>query len=200
MTVVDSDPTLQRAPWAKQRILDTANELFYDDGIRVVGIDRLISVSSVTKATFYKHYGSKDTLILKYIRSRHETMRQELTATIDNTENPEQALRNIVDELAARISQPGFRGCAFLNAAAEFPDPQHPVRAVVTAHREWYTDVLSNLLGDMGHPMPGDAADEFLLAIDGAQSGGYAGDPVAATTSLQRAVNRILGGASLKAA
>ena len=194
MTVVDSDPTLQRAPWAKQRILDTANELFYDDGIRVVGIDRLISVSSVTKATFYKHYGSKDTLILKYILARHEAMRVELTRIIDETDGPEAALRGIVAEITGRISQPGFRGCAFLNAAAEFPDPAHPVREVVTTHREWYTDVVANLLGDLGHPMPGDAADEFLLAIDGAQAGGYAGDPIAATTSLQRAVDRILAG------
>jgi len=196
VTVVDSDPTLQRAPWAKQRILDTANELFYDDGIRVVGIDRLISVSSVTKATFYKHYGSKDTLILKYILARHEAMRVEISEIIDSTDGPEAALRGIVAEIAGRIAQPGFRGCAFLNAAAEFPDPQHPVREVVTTHRDWYTEVVAGLLSDLGHPMPGDAADEFLLAIDGAQAGGYAGDPVAATTSLQRAVERILSGAN----
>ncbi|MGV8884008.1 MAG: TetR/AcrR family transcriptional regulator [Microbacteriaceae bacterium] len=192
MTVVDSDPTLQRAPWAKQRILDTANELFYNEGIRVVGIDRLISVSSVTKATFYKHYGSKDTLILKYIRARHEAMRIELTKTIDGTPDPEAALRTIVAEIAGRIVQPGFRGCAFLHAAAEFPDPMHPVRQVVSTHREWYTDVIANLFSELGHPIPGDAADEYLLAIDGAQAGGYAGDPIAATTSLQRAVDRIL--------
>ena len=196
MTVVDSDPTLQRAPWAKQRILDTANELFYDDGIRVVGIDRLISVSSVTKATVYKHYGSKDTLILKYILARHEAMRVEISEIIDGTDGPEAALRGIVAEIAGRIAQPGFRGCAFLNAAAEFPDPQHPVREVVTTHRDWYTEVVAGLLNDLGHPMPGDAADEFLLAIDGAQAGGYAGDPIAATTSLQRAVERILSGAN----
>jgi len=195
VTVVDSDPTLQRAPWAKQRILDTANELFYDDGIRVVGIDRLISVSSVTKATFYKHYGSKDTLILKYIVARHEAMRVEIGTIIDEADGPEAALRGIVAEIAGRISQPGFRGCAFLNAAAEFPDPKHPVREVVTNHREWYTEVVAGLLNELGHPMPGDAADEFLLAIDGAQAGGYAGDPIAATTSLQRAVERILADA-----
>lgn len=192
MTVVDHEQTVQRTPWAKQRILDTANELFYNDGIRVVGIDRLISVSSVTKATFYKHYGSKDTLILKYIRGRHEAMRLDLTRIIDESGSANDALRLIVAELSARILTPGFRGCAFLNAAAEFPDPQHPVRAVVTTHREWYTDVLANLLGDIGHPMPGDAADEILLAIDGAQAGGYAGDPIAATTSLQRVIDRLL--------
>ena len=192
MTMVEQDPTVQRAPWAKQRILDTANELFYGDGIRVVGIDRLISVSSVTKATFYKHYGSKDALILRYIRGRHEAMREEISALVEETADAEAALRSIVADLVAKIPQPGFRGCAFLNAAAEFPDPLHPVREVVTGHREWYTDVVAGLLGRIGHPMPGDGADEFLLAVDGAQVGGYAGDPIAATTSLQRAVDRIL--------
>jgi len=186
------DPSVQRAPWAKQRILDTANELFYGEGIRVVGIDRLISVSSVTKATFYKHYGSKDALILRYIRGRHEAMRAEITEVVDEAADAESALRHIVSSLVASIPLPGFRGCAFLNAAAEFPDPQHPVRDVVTSHREWYTDVIAGLLSRMGHPMPGDGADEFLLAVDGAQVGGYAGDPIAATTSLQRAVDRIL--------
>lgn len=193
MTMVEQDPTVQRAPWAKQRILDTANELFYGDGIRVVGIDRLISVSSVTKATFYKHYGSKDALILRYIRGRHEAMREEISTLVEETPDAEAALREIVADLVAKIPAPGFRGCAFLNAAAEFPDPVHPVREVVTTHREWYTDVVAGLLSRIGHPMPGDGADEFLLAVDGAQVGGYAGDPIAATTSLQRAVDRILG-------
>ena len=191
--MVEQDPTVQRAPWAKQRILDTANELFYGDGIRVVGIDRLISVSSVTKATFYKHYGSKDALILRYIRGRHEAMREEISTLVEETPDAEAALREIVADLVAKIPAPGFRGCAFLNAAAEFPDPVHPVREVVTTHREWYTDVVAGLLSRIGHPMPGDGADEFLLAVDGAQVGGYAGDPIAATTSLQRAVDRILG-------
>ena len=191
MTMVDADTTLQRAPWAKQRILDTANELFYGEGIRVVGIDRLISVSSVTKATFYKHYGSKDALILRYVAGRHEAMRDELSELIDEASDAETALRTIIAVLVAKIPQPGFRGCAFLNAAAEFPDPLHPVREVVSNHRDWYTGVMSELLARMGHPMPGDGADEFVLAVDGAQAGGYAGDPIAATTSLQRAVERI---------
>jgi AcrR family transcriptional regulator len=198
VTMVEQDPTVQRAPWAKQRILDTANELFYGDGIRVVGIDRLISVSSVTKATFYKHYGSKDALILRYIRGRHEAMREEISTLVEETPDAEVALRAIVADLVAKIPAPGFRGCAFLNAAAEFPDPMHPVREVVTTHREWYTDVVAGLLSRIGHPMPGDGADEFLLAVDGAQVGGYAGDPIAATTSLQRAVDRILSAVPAK--
>jgi hypothetical protein len=92
----------------------------------------------------------------------------------------------------AKIEGPGFRGCAFLNAAAEFPEPRHPVRVLVTSHRDWYTETVSELFRQAEHPLPGDAADDFVLASDGAMSGGYAGDPVAATAALQRTGDSII--------
>lgn len=183
----------QRAPWAKNRILETANELFYGDGIRTVGVDRLISESSVTKATFYKHYGSKDRLIVQYVRYRDKSMRERVESVIGENPTPASALRELMEQVSTDISSPGFRGCAFLNAATEYPDASHPVRVVVSEHRDWYTDVLATLLADMGHPLPGNAADELMLASDGAKGGGYAGDPVAATTALGRVVERVLG-------
>ena len=192
MTVADAPTAPQRAPWAKNRILETANELFYGDGIRTVGVDRLISESSVTKATFYKHYGSKDRLIVQYVRYRDKTTRDRVNAVIAEAANPTAALRALMGQVSEEISSPGFRGCAFLNAASEYPDPTHPVRLVVSEHRDWFTDVMTNLLGDMGNPMPGDAADELMLACDGARGGGYAGDPIAATTALGRVVDRVL--------
>jgi len=193
VTITESAPTAPHAPWAKNRILETANELFYGDGIRTVGVDRLISESSVTKATFYKHYGSKDRLIVQYVRHRDATMRARVEAVIEQNADPSSALRELMSQVSAEISSPGFRGCAFLNAASEYPDASHPVRLVVSEHRDWYTEVLATLLADMGHPLPGDAADELMLASDGAKGGGYAGDPIAATTALGRVVERVLG-------
>jgi len=198
--VVDEEkqaaPSTPRAPWAKNRILETANELFYGDGIRTVGVDRLISESSVTKATFYKHYGSKDRLIVQYVRHRDKTTRDRVEAVIAEQPTPAAALRELMEQVSAEISSPGFRGCAFLNAASEYPDPTHPVRIVVSEHRDWYTEVLAGLLAGMGHPLPGNAADELMLASDGAKGGGYAGDPIAATTALGRVVDRVLGEAA----
>lgn len=194
--MTEAAPSGQRAPWAKNRILETANELFYGDGIRTVGVDRLISESSVTKATFYKHYGSKDRLIVQYVRHRDASMRARVESVIAQHTSPSTALRELMDQVSTEISSPGFRGCAFLNAASEYPDSGHPVRLVVSEHRDWYTDVLATLLNDMGHPLPGNAADELMLASDGAKGGGYAGDPVAATTALARVVDRVLGEAA----
>lgn len=193
--VVETPPTTQRAP-AKGRILDTANVLFYEDGIRNVGVDRIIAASSVTKATFYKHYRAKDNLIVEYITSRHETVRSNVEAIIDAASTPEAALRQFISAIVDEIDSPGFRGCPFINAAAEFPDAEHPVRRVVTAHREWYVDTLADLLKGMGHPVPGDAADELLLARDGALSGGYAGDSIAASAALGRIARRVLAEAA----
>jgi AcrR family transcriptional regulator len=184
--------TTPQAPWAKQRILDTADELFYNDGIRIVGVDRLISVSSVTKATFYKHYVSKDRLIVSYIAGRHRAVQEHVDAIIASSTNPESALRELVASLSATILAPGFRGCAFTNAAAEFADPRHPIRILVTEHREWRNEIVTTLFAALGNAHPAEAADGFVLAIDGANVGGYSGDPVAATTALHRLTETII--------
>jgi AcrR family transcriptional regulator len=184
--------TNPRAPWAKSRILETANELFYDDGIRTVGVDRLISESSVTKATFYKHYGSKDKLIEQYIRHRSALAQARLAAAIAQHENQLDTVRMLLAGLIQEISTPGYRGCPFLNAASEYPDPSHPVRILVSEHRDWVSKTVTGMLTEIGHPLPGDAADELLLAADGARMGGYAGDPIAATAAFSRAVERVL--------
>jgi AcrR family transcriptional regulator len=188
---VKFDPTAQRAPGAKIRILETADELFYSEGIRIVGIDRLISTSKVTKATFYKHFGSKDRLILMYIEARHTAEVARLEALVEG-KTAEQALRAIITDTIAEIARPGFRGDAFLNAATEFAEERHPVRSVVLRHREWLTGFFADLLQDLGHRMPGDAADDIILARDGAMSGGYAGDPIAASAALARVADQVI--------
>lgn len=176
---------------AKQRILDTADILFYDEGIRAVGVDRLISSSSVTKATFYKHYGSKDRLISDYVEHRHRRSVDELADLVDQHQQPHAVLRALQEAISSQISSSEFRGCAFINAAAEFSDPTHPVRRTVVSHREWFVGVLEQLLRGLGHPLAGDAADDLMLARDGAMTGGYAGDPIAASTALTRAFDRV---------
>jgi AcrR family transcriptional regulator len=179
-------------PGAKVRILDTATRLFYEEGIHSVGVDRLISEASVTKATFYKHYGSKDNLILAYMRARHAEVQAGMERLVAAADSPADAVRSWVTAVADATNASGFRGCAFLNAAAEYHDPRHAVREIVSSHRDWYTERLADLLQDAGHPLPGDGADELMLARDGAMSGAYAGDSIAATAALGRVAERVL--------
>ena len=187
-------PAFGIAP-AKKRILDTADLLFYDEGIRAVGVDRLISASSVTKATFYKHYRSKDRLISEYVDHRHRQAVAELADLVEQQSSVEAVLRVLQQSISTWISSPEFRGCPFINAAGEFSDPTHPVRRSVIAHREWFVGALEQLLRELGHPLAGDAADDLMLARDGAMTGGYAGDPIAASTALTRAFDRVIADA-----
>lgn len=196
MTIVDQNPTSQRAPWAKQRILETATVLFYDEGIRVVGVDRLISASEVTKATFYKHYGSKDNLVAAYVAARHRRDLDYVDEMIRLSAGPAEAITALTGLIVSELQRPGFRGCLFLNAAAEYPDATHPVRVHVTAHRDWYSDMIAGLLARIGHPLPGEGADEFVVARDGAMVGSSTGDSIAASGALQRIVARVLADAN----
>ncbi|ROP74129.1 TetR/AcrR family transcriptional regulator [Curtobacterium sp. PhB115] len=189
-----SVPPAPRSGGAKVRILETATRLFYEEGIHGVGVDRLISEASVTKATFYKHYGSKDNLILAYIRTQHERVQARMAQVVASADAPGTAVREWVAALADEVNDPDFRGCAFLNAAAEYHDPRDPVREVVAMHRDWYTEQLATLLQEAGHPLPGDGADELMLARDGAMAGAYAGDAIAATAALGRVADRVLAG------
>jgi AcrR family transcriptional regulator len=184
---------------AKSRILETANELFYDEGIRSVGIDRLIGASTVTKATFYKHYGSKDRLVTEYVYHRHRLAAEHVWALAEQYDDLEEYMRELLRFALLQITAPGFRGCPFLKAASEYTDPTHPVRRAVEVHREWTNLFVAELLRAAGHPLPGEAADDLTLAVDGAMSGAYAGDPVAATTALQRAFERVMAEAKAAA-
>lgn len=197
LTVIERPAPAPTLAPAKQRILDTADLLFYDEGIRAVGVDRLISASSVTKATFYKHYRSKDRLIAEYVDHRHRQAVIELADLVEQQPSAEAVLRALQQSISAWISSPDFRGCPFINAAAEFSDPMHRVRRSVITHREWFVGALERLLRELGHPLAGDAADDLVLARDGAMTGGYAGDPIAASTALMRAFDRVIAEAAL---
>jgi Transcriptional regulator len=177
---------------AKLKILATANELFYTEGIHTVGVDRIIAGAQVTKATFYKHFRSKDLLIIAYVEGRDREIRDFLDDAESRLNDPSDVLRALTERIGTEATRAGFRGCPFINAAAQFADPGHPVRLAVTVHRDWYSHRIEELMRAMGHPHPGDAADDYLLARDGALAGGYVGDSIAANAALHRITERIL--------
>lgn len=184
-------PPRRVAP-AKARILETAIVRFYQDGIRSVGVDRLIDESSVTKATFYKHFGSKDRLIRDYVDALVQRSSSDIDGRLRTASGPEQLLRDWADSLIERVHDDDFRGNPFLNAAAEFADPAHPVRVRITEHFEAMTDRFATILDDLGHPMPGAAADRLLLAAMGLEAWSYTGDVVAASAAFRTAVDRLI--------
>jgi AcrR family transcriptional regulator len=176
----------------RQRVLSSADRLFYNNGIRVTTIDQIVTDSRVGKSAFYALYASKELLVLDYVKARHEQDVEKLAAMYRAGISPEEILRAVFDEIVSDISRKSFHGCAFINAASEFSDPANPVRIAIRVHREWYTSVTTEMLRNAGHPLPGDAADDLVIVRDGGMSSSHSGDPVAAAAAMQRAIDRCL--------
>ena len=157
-----------------------------------MGVDRIIAGARVTKATFYKHYRSKDLLIIAYVEGRDKQVRDWFDEQEREGHDPRTIARALVDSINLEAVRPGFHGDPFINAAAQFADETHPVRVAVSTHRDWYARRIEELFRDIGHPRPGDAADDLILARDGALAGGYVGDAIAAGAALHRSLDRIL--------
>ncbi|MGJ4844082.1 TetR/AcrR family transcriptional regulator [Leifsonia sp. Le1] len=190
--VVSARATIRPPAPSKVKILATADELFYQEGIHTVGVDRIIAGARVTKATFYKHYRSKDLLIIAYVEGRDKQVRDWFEEQEREGHDPRTIARALVDSINLEAVRPGFHGDPFINAAAQFADETHPVRVAVSTHRDWYARRIEELFRDIGHPRPGDAADDLILARDGALAGGYVGDAIAAGAALHRSLDRIL--------
>ena len=179
---------------ARARLLTAATRLFYSQGIHSVGIDRVIADAGVTRATLYRHFPSKDDLLVAYLTEADNTIRAQVAAarTASAGRSPADAVRAVAGTIADGISSPGFRGCAFLNAAAEYPDPGNRVRRVIDDHRKWFFDVLREQAADLGHPEPEHAARVLVLLRDGALHGGELDDAEQVRTTLRRAVDDFL--------
>ncbi|GLY90934.1 TetR/AcrR family transcriptional regulator [Actinoallomurus iriomotensis] len=177
---------------ARRRILDTAAALFYAEGIHAVGVDRVIAEAGVAKATFYHHFPSKDELVRAYLQEQSDRVH---ATTVPRGDTPQDRILSVFDDLGDFICGPGFRGCAFVNAAAEYPDPDHPVRRVVAEHRAWFHGVLRDLLTEAGRPEADADRTAAMLAMlrDGLVVAGDLDDPAEARTVAREAVMRLLG-------
>ncbi|MGN6126302.1 MAG: TetR/AcrR family transcriptional regulator [Humibacter sp.] len=191
MTDQSAPVTRPPAP-AKVKILETANRLFYDEGVHNVGVDRIIAQSHVTKATFYKHYRSKDLLIAAFVTGRDTVARERVAADRERLKDPAAVLRAIVDGFATESQRDGYRGCPFIDAKTSQLDESGPVGPAVTAWRTWLRSTLIELFGEAGASAPDDAADDLLLARDGAFGGAPVTEPAVSGAALHRTLERLL--------
>src|SRR5690349_2759257 len=104
---------------ARERLLAAADELFYEEGIHTVGIDRVIERAGVAKASLYSTFGSKDELIRAYLQARLDARKARILGAIEPLATPRERILGVFDALARTCAQPNFRGCAFVNASAE---------------------------------------------------------------------------------
>lgn len=178
---------------ARLRLLTTATRIFYAEGIHSVGVDRIIAEAKVTRATFYRHFPSKDDLILAYLREVHQMDRRRVDAAATGAHSsPVDPLLAIADAIAQGIQSPGFRGCAFLNAAAEYPDAEHPVHKEIIAHRQWFLDTLTRLMAQVHEETAEPAARHFVMLRDGAMAAGCLFEPALVADTFLRGVEGLL--------
>jgi AcrR family transcriptional regulator len=163
---------------ARQRILDTAFRLFYAHGIRAVGIDRIIAESEVAKATFYKHFPAKDDLVIAYLDKVDGVWGEQLRSAAEAAgPDPAAQLVGMFDALATACRREGYRGCAFINAAAE-SRPGSPVHERTLAHKTAVRAWVRDLAARAGAKDPAMVARALTLLLDGGlASGSLDGEP-----------------------
>ncbi|KRC92806.1 hypothetical protein ASE25_05770 [Terrabacter sp. Root85] len=166
------EPTTTRTP-GRERLLAAASRLFYREGINGVGVDRILEEAGVTRATMYRHFAGKEALVVAYLESEDATLRGYFADAEADGGTPTELLGRVIDTIALDITSYHTRGCPFINAAAEFPDADSAVRRIVTAHRTWFRQSLSELARAAGLPDPEASAAALVLLRDAALVGGY---------------------------
>ena len=152
---------------ARERLLAAAEELFYQQGVQSVGIDKIIERAGVAKASLYSNFKSKDELVRAYLEARHEARRVAIETNVALHRTPRAKLLSVFDSMAGSLAKPNYRGCAFLRATAEMPDDAIG-RRVCQDSRRWTRELLSSLAREAGATNPDALAKQLLLLYDGA--------------------------------
>ncbi len=157
---------------ARQRILDVAIPLFYQQGARAVGIDTVIAKSGVAKMSLYRAFRSKDELIAACLDERDKSYWQWFDSVVaQHPEDPREQLRGVLRGVAKRTSKPGYRGCFFLNTATDYADASHPGRKLAVRHKQTLASRLLKICRQLrGVRDPAALSRQLVLLINGAQA------------------------------
>jgi AcrR family transcriptional regulator len=152
----------------RERILKTASSLFYRRGVRAVGVDLVVEEAGVAKTSLYRHFRTKDDLIAAFLHREDEDFWNCWDNTMRRHPNAEAELETQLKWIGERVGRANYRGCPQLNVAAEFPDLDHPARAVATAHKKELRRRLRDLAVRMRAKRPDELAAQLSLLINGA--------------------------------
>jgi AcrR family transcriptional regulator len=152
---------------ARDRLLAAANELFYEEGVNSVGIDRVIEHAGVAKASLYSAFGSKDELIKAYLLERHQERAARYDRELARYTTPREKLLGVFDVLGETFGRPTFHGCAFINASSE-ARPGSSIEGVADISRNWVKDLFTGLATDAGAADPRELALQLAMVFDGA--------------------------------
>ncbi|MGD9857380.1 MAG: TetR/AcrR family transcriptional regulator [Planctomycetaceae bacterium] len=154
---------------ARQRIVETAERLFYAEGVRAVGIDRIIAEAEVAKMTLYNHFHSKDDLILAVLKYREGKFDSFLKSAIERrVSSGMNRLEAFFAALREWFESPGFRGCSFINAAVELADSDHPASRFAAEHKLRFHEMLKEIITETAGPKGEAAAPAVAVLVEGA--------------------------------
>jgi AcrR family transcriptional regulator len=151
---------------ARDQALDAAEELFYGRGIQSVGMDDIRGASGVSLKRLYQLFPAKERLVEAYLERRDIRWRQRLAEHVDRHEEPGERILAVFDWLRRWFAEPGFRGCAWINAYGELGTTSPRVTAQVSAHKAAFKDYLRSLVANAG--LPSSVADQLYLLAEGA--------------------------------
>ena len=193
-TATHAAPAL-RPSAARERILDTAFALFYARGIRAVGVDLIIAESGVAKATFYRHFPAKDDLVVAYLDKVDGVWSGQLhDAARAAGDDPAEQLVGLFDALGSACRREGYRGCAFLNAAAE-SQPGTPVHERTVAHKSAVLAWVRDLAEQAGAADPAGLARSITLLLDGGLASGALDADASAPVAAKEAARALVAAA-----
>jgi AcrR family transcriptional regulator len=163
---------------ARERILATATELFYREGIRAIGVDTVVERSGVSKTSLYRLFDSKDALIAAFAAEQDRLFWARWDQIEEqHADDPRALLDALLSGIAERIGRPAFRGCPFFNLATEFPDQNHPGRVIAKSNKEELRARLAAIVAKLGVGDPDRVASQIALIINGAYVTGLMAEP-----------------------
>lgn len=153
----------------RQRIIETADRLFYQEGIRAVGIDRIVSEADVAKMSLYKHFRSKDDLIFEVLHYREQAFVESITAAMEKHKKQQtNRLQAFFAALGDIVKGKGFRGCPFQNAAVELADPDHAAVKFVREQKRRFASVLREIILESYGKRADPLVPMIFLLVEGA--------------------------------
>lgn len=177
----------------RQRILETASELFYKQGVRAVGVDLIVEKAEVAKTSLYRHFRTKDDLVAAFLEREDKDFWDTWDKVAQmHVGDPKGELESHLNWIGERVNRPAYRGCPQINVAAEFAEIEHPARKVAAAHKAELRRRLHELAEQLGANRPAELAGQLALLINGAFVSSQMFDAREAKPLLQQAANALL--------
>jgi AcrR family transcriptional regulator len=155
------------APGPRQRLL-TAAELFYTEGIRAVGVNRLLEEAKAPIMSLYRHFGSKEGLVEEFLNEKDKRVRALFEREVERiADTPKERILAMFDVLGQVTAESNYRGCTFINVAVEMADPGHPFVDIAVSHKKFVRDTFSRYLAEAGLRETEPLATQLLMLMDG---------------------------------